>query len=664
MPLGPNFGGIVESGNGGGGGSKKQIFPARVKNIILQPSTDPNSLFVKNNGYTSFGFITFHPLYSTVDTDNPANLIAAPIDANIQRVPLVNEVVLIVSAPDILNDNPMQQKYYYISNVNIWNSVHHNGFPDLQNLTATQKSEMLVGFVSARNGIVKKQDDTPKDLFLGNTFIEDPDIRNLIPVEGDILFEGRYGQSIRFSHTANAPSQSLKNPWSVSGSSTPQPITIIRNGQTQRVPSVRWTPIFEDIDGDASSIYLTNGQEIQMNLASNNLASYGLSLKPSDSVVQIPNYTIQPTDKSVMTSDDEELTDAKQQKGGDLPLPQIAAPTASIPNAVQTNSTISTPPPTASVSPTVEKAPTKGPGSSKETAIPESQLGQLSWSGEEVANLNYQQNYAEIEEDESQYWSKNPQSAAISKELEKTVASLPPTAQATPADLQKAIDAAASGLDTVPGVFQNNAKQNITLAVVGDQCIEVSAAKAFYAMTAAAAKDGVKITVSSGFRPPFQSIKAKSSKGVNLSFTAQADLRTADRWRGPGPFNDDAKFNAGASKYFPATAAPGKSQHGNGVAIDINTGGFPTKNPSASVLTDVFSWMAINGWKFGFVRTVSTEAWHWEYHPGANGPYYKFSGQPDAIYKSISKAVPFGNYKGKTVNFGQLWNANNFGLNA
>ena len=52
MSLIPNFGGLVESGNGGGGGSKKQIFPARVKNIILQPSTDPNSLFVKNNGYT------------------------------------------------------------------------------------------------------------------------------------------------------------------------------------------------------------------------------------------------------------------------------------------------------------------------------------------------------------------------------------------------------------------------------------------------------------------------------------------------------------------------------------------------------------------------------------------------------------------------------------
>ena len=199
--------------------------------------------------------ISFHYLNSVVDTQNSANLIASPLEINIRRLPLINEVVLILQSTDILNEDPQAQKYYYFSNVNIWNSIHHNGFPDLQNLDATQKQSTLVGFESTGNGIVKKPDESPKDLFLGNTFVEDPEIRNLFPVEGDVILEGRFGNSLRFSHTAKSPSGSIQNPWSNQGLPT-QPITIIRNGQTKQTPSIRWTPIFEEINGDEYGFYL------------------------------------------------------------------------------------------------------------------------------------------------------------------------------------------------------------------------------------------------------------------------------------------------------------------------------------------------------------------------------------------------------------------------
>ena len=69
MPLSPNFGGDVSGlGKRDKRGSKPQIFPARVKDIILQPSTNQNSLFVQNKGYPSIGYISFHPLYSVVDS--------------------------------------------------------------------------------------------------------------------------------------------------------------------------------------------------------------------------------------------------------------------------------------------------------------------------------------------------------------------------------------------------------------------------------------------------------------------------------------------------------------------------------------------------------------------------------------------------------------------
>ena len=681
MPLSPNFGGLVEGGKSGKGGKKSPFFPARVKEIILQPSTNANSLFAQNNGYPSMGYISFHPLNSVVDTENSANLIASPLEINIRRLPLINEVVLILQSTDILNEDPQAQKYYYFSNVNIWNSIHHNGFPDLQNLDATQKQSTLVGFVSTGNGIVKKPDESPKDLFLGNTFVEDPEIRNLFPVEGDVILEGRFGNSLRFSHTAKLPSVSIQNPWSNQGFPT-QPITIIRNGQTKQTPSIRWTPIFEEINGDASSIYLTNGQEININLASQNLASYGLALTSSFNVVQIPNIIIQAADKSLASCDINELSDAEEtiEVVNNPPVAyDISSSLSNVTSSAAPTTTTQSEPPTASLSPTVTKTVTSGPGSSKQTAIPEQQLGPLTWAGEEVQALEYQDNYAQIEEDESQYWDKNPPDLKVPSALEKFMLPIivptpgedgtggggPSGTSLTPAQLAEALKLSAAGLDVIPGKYKDNDKNDIILAAVGSQCIEINAAKAFWVMFAAALADKVRITVNSGFRPPLQAVTATSSKGVKFNFTSQLQLRTADRWRGSGPFDNNAIYNAGASSFYPATAAPFKSKHGNGIAIDINTGGFPTKNPSASQLSNVFTWMATNGWKYGFVRSVSTEAWHWEYHPQAitAGPYYKFGGKPDNIFSSITKVAPFAPYNGKTVNMGNLWYANKFGLN-
>ncbi len=667
MPLSPNFGGDVSGlGKRDKRGSKPQIFPARVKDIILQPSTNQNSLFVQNKGYPSIGYISFHPLYSVVDSENKANLVAAPLDVNVRRVPLVNEVVLIIQSTDILNEDPQSQKYYYLSGVNIWNSVHHNGFPDLQNLSATQKSEVLLGYLSTENGLTKKPDDSPKDLFLGNTFIENPEIRNLLPIEGDTLVEGRFGNSIRLSHTAISPSQSLVSPWSKAGNNT-QPITIIRNGQTKDTPSIRWTPIFEDIDGDASSIYLTNGQEIQMALASKNLASYGIAVTQSAAIVTIPNFTFQPSNRSVVTSDEEELFEASEQ------TEEVESPPAPVPPtnpSGSSNSTTNLPPPSASVSPTVqETTPTTGPGSTKENAIPESQLGALTWAGEEVALAQYAENYSQIEEDESQYWDKNPPTIALPPELEKFVLPTPPlvttpstdgtggvgitSTPLTPEQIEaaKAI-AAKSGLDIVPGQYTNNSGQKITLACVGSQTLELEAAKAYLVMVAAAKADGVNIRLSSGFRPPLEAINVTSSKGVKLTFTSQYNLRTSDRWTGKcGAYNDNARRTAGASCFHPATAAPGKSLHGNGVAIDINTGGFSSTLPGTGALTPVYVWMAVNGWKYGFVRAVRSETWHYEYWPSLakKGPYAKLSGgKPDANYQRVMA------FKGQNINLAQI----------
>jgi len=51
-------------------------------------------------------------------------------------------------------------------------------------------------------------------------------------------------------------------------------------------------------------------------------------------------------------------------------------------------------------------------------------------------------------------------------------------------------------------------------------------------------------------------------------------------------------------------ARPGTSNHGRGVALDINTG---------ATSTSTYKWMAANAARFGFRRTVPSEPWHWEH---------------------------------------------------
>ncbi|MEK6885033.1 MAG: M15 family metallopeptidase, partial [Nanoarchaeota archaeon] len=70
--------------------------------------------------------------------------------------------------------------------------------------------------------------------------------------------------------------------------------------------------------------------------------------------------------------------------------------------------------------------------------------------------------------------------------------------------------------------------------------------------------------------------------------------------------NDLAYLKTALSSNFnPQTGAPGFSNHQNGRAIDVNTG-----------VPAVYKWMVTNGLKYGFVRTVASERWHWEYLPG------------------------------------------------
>lgn len=248
-------------------GKGSAIFPAKVKNIILDSD---NELFSSLGEWASIGAIQFQDL---VGNDNRNLAIAYPLFTNQKIYPLINEMVYIIVLPNNdIDENQNNGRYYYFNPINLWNNNHHNGYPLLveSSLPESQQKD----YRQVDGGSVRKVIDGSTDIKLGNTFKEKLDIKSLLPYEGDIIYEGRWGNSIRFGSTVLRPNTS--NLWSTVGEDG-DPIIIIRNGQHNdgRDP---WVPQLEDINKDQTSIYLTSNQKIPIEVSSKNYTSY--KIKP------------------------------------------------------------------------------------------------------------------------------------------------------------------------------------------------------------------------------------------------------------------------------------------------------------------------------------------------------------------------------------------------
>ena len=202
---------------------------ARVIDVILDSDHPEYSIL---GGPNAVGAIKYKPINSGVSEEDSENLpVAYPLNSNIKIVPLKNEVVILENGPsEQLSESSTSSKTYYSSIVSIWNHPHHNAYPD----------------VTVNNG----------EYSLGDGVEEASDINPLQPYPGDVLFEGRQGQSIRFTGTfyKNNPFTTAEN--------NGKPLVIISNGQKSTVNG--FDHIGEDVNLDSSSIYLTNSHKIPL----------------------------------------------------------------------------------------------------------------------------------------------------------------------------------------------------------------------------------------------------------------------------------------------------------------------------------------------------------------------------------------------------------------
>ena len=256
---------------------KRELQSVKVIDIILDP-THP-----KYHTSEDVGTIFYAHIENKKGSINPEVLPkAVPLFSFQKYYPLKNEIVLILTGDIEDSDGNSLRHQYYLPSINLGNNPHHNAAP------TGNRIENSGNYNNTLDGHTKNSENESLDLDFGYYFQEKDYIRSLRPFEGDNILEGRFGNSIRLGSTTKK-----QNPWSQRGENS-DPIIVIRNGQFNNPENTTFNHNVENINLDASSIYLTSNQSIDnFQRASNNMQSYGENMdvpymSPEDQISQIP----------------------------------------------------------------------------------------------------------------------------------------------------------------------------------------------------------------------------------------------------------------------------------------------------------------------------------------------------------------------------------------
>lgn len=135
------------------------------------------------------------------------------------------------------------------------------------------------------------------------------------------------------------------------------------------------------------------------------------------------------------------------------------------------------------------------------------------------------------------------------------------------------------------------------MGLVNSKLVQTDLVPVILRMQKDALLKGITLRVNSGFRSNDEQIKLRKQNVIDKTKV------------------DDEKYimTQLSTKFNPPTATPGWSNHQDGTAIDFQTKDITeTKENEAA-----YAWLVANAIGYGFVRTVPSERWHWEYKPGA-----------------------------------------------
>jgi hypothetical protein len=164
--------------------------------------------------------------------------IAIPANNNVKKIPRVGELVLVFKS---FNNQGAADKwrgyqYYYLSNIDVQTAINDNRLPSISQFS--------------NNNLDTEQTRDSK--------IVSP----LQPYEGDLLFEGRFGNTIRLGSSITNDSSKYSKMPSWTGANA-DPLIILSNN-LNNLSNKEF--VVENPNTDASSLYLTSTQTVQLDL--------------------------------------------------------------------------------------------------------------------------------------------------------------------------------------------------------------------------------------------------------------------------------------------------------------------------------------------------------------------------------------------------------------
>jgi len=224
-------------------------------------------------GFEDIGKVRFRFIYSQKNRPESQLFLARPLSANIQKYPLRHEIVLV---------GKFLGNFYYVDVVNHLLNQNHN---DLANVSVdpTLKTGSTNTQQNYRESGVGDTSPSNSDVSVGDVFEINDDFKPLDHDEGDVIIEGRFSNSIRLGSNQDTGNPTIK----------------IRCGQYEDASNLDYLePIYEDINQDPSSIYLsqdgvldlepsTRDSETHLSSAENPPSEYGGNqiLSVSDRIV-------------------------------------------------------------------------------------------------------------------------------------------------------------------------------------------------------------------------------------------------------------------------------------------------------------------------------------------------------------------------------------------
>ena len=166
----------------------------RVIDIILDES---HSHYLRYGKEESVGTIFWSPISrrNPVVTNLDLFQTAKPLNYSISHYPVPNEILHILGAPSSTYNENNSFDWYYMPPISIYKDPSSNAYPtDIR------------GDIGEGSGFYE-----------GRYFKSNENVRPLRPYEGDIMIEGRFGQSIRFGSTINNTLTAHPNEWSNEG---------------------------------------------------------------------------------------------------------------------------------------------------------------------------------------------------------------------------------------------------------------------------------------------------------------------------------------------------------------------------------------------------------------------------------------------------------------